>query len=409
MLEQLPSIDHSPLALPPCGFADSLIPMITRAFRGPHNLYRRYQALLESTATAIGLAVLVTLALLNLSVYPYNWVLVIGVGIAVLGIQWPLAAYIVAVVVMVYPIFTINFYLAVLFLGISALSQRVFVHYMGAAVLILGTPFLAEYHLHWLVPILAGLWWGGASGAWIGALAAVWGKILGGMAGLNIDWLSMAGHAPEAQAIVTRFQDANSLETLLLLVEPFAATSGVILYNLLQVIGWAVAAGFVGSLAGRKWVKYRAPWSILVLTAGGGLIMLGTHLGLPYWLSEAVTDTTVATLKDPTGPLFSLIVVIIVGTTVHSLRETLDLPVAPQQSIGSARHYQPGKQKAAESGPIRLFRRSSRSSDPTRGAESADFNDFDRPRQPVRVPHYSELPEWEPPRDDPGLIQLEID
>lgn len=383
--------------------------MIARAFRGPHNLYRRYQALLESTVTAMGLAALVTLALLNLSAYPANWVLVIGVGIAVLGIRWPLLAYIVAVVVLVYPIYTINLYLAVLFLGISVLSQRVFVHYLGAAVLILGTPILAEYHLHWLVPVLAGLWWGGTTGAWIAILAAMWGKILGGMAGMNIDWLTMAGHAPEAQAIMTRFESTNSLQTLLLLVEPFAATSGVILYNLLQVIGWAVAAGFVGSLAGRKWVKYRAPWSILILTAGGGLILFATHLGLPYWLNEAVTEATLAALKDPTGPLFSLIVVIIVGTTVHSLRETLELPVAPQQNFNAGR-YQQGKH-ASESGPIKLFRRATRSisQNPTRGVEAADFNTFDHPRQPVRVPHTSELPEWEPPRDDPGLIQLEID
>jgi hypothetical protein len=281
---------------------------------------------------------------------------------------------------------------------------------MGAAVLILGTPILAEYHLHWLVPILAGLWWGGATGAWIGILAAMWGKILGGMAGMNIDWLALAGHAPDAQAIMTRFHEANSLQTLLLLVEPFASTSGVILYNLLQVIGWAVAAGFVGSLAGRKWVKYRAPWSILILTAGGGLILLTTHLGLPYWLNEAVTEDTLAALKDPTGPLFSLIVVIIVGTTVHSLRETLELPVAPQQDFTTMRRYQPGKQ-VTESGPIKLFRRTTRSISPeaTRGTESTDLNAFDRPRQPVRVPHQSELPEWEPPQDDSGLIQLEID
>lgn len=384
--------------------------MIARAFRGPHNLYRRYQALLESTATAVGLAIVVTLALLNMAVYPVNWVLVIGAGVAVLGIRWPLLAYILAVVVLVYPIFIINFYLAVLFLGISALSQRAFVHYMGAAVLILGTPSLAEYHLHWLVPILAGLWWGGATGAWIGVLAAMWGKILGGMAGMNIDWLVLAGHAPDAQAIVTRFAEANSLQTLLLLVEPFAATSGVILYNLLQVIGWAVAAGFVGELAGRKWVKYRAPWSTLVLTAGGGLILLATHLGLPYWLNEAVTEETLVALKDPTGPFFSLIVVIIVGTTIHSLRETLELPVAPQQDFSAQRRYQPAKQVSA-SGPIQLLRRASRSASPeaARSVEAADLNAFDRPRRPVRVPHTSELPEWEPPRDDPGLIQLEID
>jgi hypothetical protein len=383
--------------------------MITRAFRGPHNLYRRYQALLESTVTAVGLATVVVLALLNLSVYPANWVVVIGLSIAVLGIRWPLIAYILTVAAMVYPIYTINLYLAVLFLGIAVLSQRVFVHYIGAAVLILGTPILAEYHLHWLVPILAGLWWGGATGAWIAVLAAVWGKILGGMAGMDIDWLTMAGNAPETQAIMTRFQSANSLQTLLLLVEPFAATSGVILYNLLQVIGWAVAAGFVGSLSGRKWVKYRAPWSILVLTAGGGLILLATHLGLPYWLNEAVTPATLAALKDPTGPLFSLIIVIIVGTIVHSLRETLDLPVAPQQDFSTLRRRHPGN-SISESGPVKLFRRATRSTSPdaTRGAELVD-NTFDRPRRPVPVPHTSELPEWEPPRDDSGLIQLEID
>jgi hypothetical protein len=154
--------------------------MIARAFRGPHNLYRRYQALLESTVAATGLAVLVVLALLQVPIYPDNWVLVLGIGIAVLGIRWPLAAYVVAVAVMVFPVFTINFYLMVLFVGISALSQRVFVHSLGAAVLILGTPVLAEYHLHWLVPILAGLWWGGSRGAWVAVLAAMWGKILGG-------------------------------------------------------------------------------------------------------------------------------------------------------------------------------------------------------------------------------------
>jgi hypothetical protein len=383
--------------------------MINRAFRGPHNLYRRYQALLESTVTAVALAALIVLALLNFSVYPTNWVLVIGVGIAVLGIRWPLIASVIALAVMVYPIYTINLYLAVLFLGIGVLTQRAFVHYLGAAVLILGTPVLAEYHIHWLVPILAGLWWGGTTGAWIAVLAAMWGKILGGMAGMDIDWLTMAGHAPETQAIVARFQSANSLQTLLLLVEPFAATSGVILYNLLQVIGWAIAASFVGSLAGRKWVKYRAPWSVLVVTAGGGLILLATHLGLPYWLSEAVTPATLAALQDPTGPLFSLIVVIIVGTTVHSLRETLDLPVAPQQNFNALRH-QPDN-SIAESGPVKLFRRAARATfpDASRGAESADTTTFDRPRQPVRVPHLSELPEWQPPRDDSGLIQLEID
>lgn len=380
-------------------FADSLIRMIAQTLRGPHNLYRRYQAVLESTATALGLAGIVVLALLNLNVYPENWVWVVGAALAVLGIRWPLAAYILAVTTLAYPIFTINFYLAVLFIALSALCQRQIVHYLGASVLIFGVIILARYHLHWLAPILAGLWWGGTRGAWVGALAALWGKMLGGMAGLEIDWLSLAGHSLPAEGIVTRFQGANSLQTLLLLVEPFAATSAVVLYNLLQIIGWAVAAGFVGSLAARKWVKYRAPWSILLVTAGGGLILLGTHLGLPYWLQEAISENTLATLRDPTGPLFSLVVVIVAGTIVYSLREALDLPVAPAQNVWTRRPLE----QYDEAGPLRLFRRL------RRGTHAPELDHLDRPRQPVRVPHYSELPEWEPPKEDKGLIQLEID
>ena len=387
--------------------------MIAQAFRGPHNLYRRYQAFFESSLTALGLAAIVSLALYYLPVYPLNWVLVMGVAIAVLGIRWPLIAYIIAVAVMIYPIYTINLYLAVLFVAVSVLGYRLFVHYLGATILVLATPILARYHLHWLVPILGGLWWGGVSGAWIGGMAAMWGKILGGMAGLNMDWLVMAGQMPEVETIMSRFQGANSLETLLLLVEPFAASSNVILYNLLQVVGWAVAGGFVGALAWRKWVKYRTPWSILVLTAGGGLIMVATHLGLPYWLQEAITPEAAAVLVDPIGPLFSLLMVIIVSTTIHSFRESLDLPVAPRRKVKVRRQ---NKNKKAKPAPVKLFQRPKtvrrqvrKKREGSRDADTLEGAELDHSRQPVRVPHHSELPEWEPPKDESGLIMLEID
>lgn len=381
--------------------------MIAQALRGPHNLYRRYQALLESTLTAISLATIVVLALNNLAVYPYNWVLVMGVAIALLGIRWPLVAYLISVAVMLYPLYTVNLYLAVLFLAISVLGQRLFVHYLGATVLVLATPLLAQYHLHWLVPILGGLWWG-STGAWIGGLAALWGKMLGGMAGLNLDWLVLAGQTPEVLAIAARFEDKNSLDTLLLLIEPFAATSSIILYNLLQVIGWATAGGFVGSLAKRKWVKYRTPWSILVLTAGGGLIMMATHLGLPYWLQDALSEQAVVALQNPAGPLFSLLMIIVVGTTVYTLRESLELPVAPQKNIWKTNHkHRP--QKGGGSQLARLFRGGNNDQRTPSVRNPAAAEEMAQSRRPVPVPHYSELPEWEPPQDEAGLIMLEID
>jgi hypothetical protein len=366
---------------------------------------------LESSVTAIGLALLVTLTLLKISVYPQNWVLVIGIAIAVLGVRWPLVAYLLSVGALVYPIYTINLYLAVLFVAVGVLGYRIFVHYMGATLLVLATPFLAQYHLQWLVPILGGLWWGGIKGAWIGGLAAIWGKLLGGMAGLDTDWLVLAGQAPDMEALMLRFQEANSLETLLLIIEPFAAPANVILYNLLQIVSWAVAGGFVGALADRKWVKYRAPWSIMVVTAGGGLILLLTHLTLPYWLQDAITDETIEVLRDPAGSLFSLLIVIIVGTAVYTFRESLDLPVAPKRKakrkkakVAKSKARQPKLLQRAKS-----VRGKSRKNKNSRTEDAEIIDDLDRPRRPVRVPHQSELPEWEPPRDDSGLIMLEID
>ncbi len=382
--------------------------MIAQALRGPHNLYRRYQGLLESTLTSVGLAFVVMLALLAIPAYPYNWIVVMVVAIAAVGIRWPLAAFGLAVGVMLYPIYTVNLYLAVLFLAISALGHRIMAHYLGATVLVLATPVLAQYHLHWLVPILAGLWWG-TTGAWIGALAALWGKLLAGMAGMNLDWLVLAGHAPEVSAIISRFQNANSLDTLLLLIEPAADTSGVILYNLLQVIGWAAAGGLVGTLAKRKWVKYRTPWSILVVTAGGGLILLLTHLGLPYWLRDSITPETIAALRDPAGPLFSLLVVIIVGTTIYSLRESLELPVAPPQNLWTARRRQQKLRSRRDSQLVRIFRRGQALAGKGQNLRPGQsLEDSSRSHRPVSVP-YTELPEWEPPQDEAGLIMLEID
>ena len=385
--------------------------MIAQTLRGPHNLYRRYQALLESTLSAIGLAAVTFLALNAIPIYPPNWVWVMVGTIALTGIRWPIVAYLLTVGVMTYPIYTINLYLAVLFLAVGLLGVRMFPHDLGAVALVAATPALAQHHLHWLSPVLGGLWWG-PMGFVIGGAAALWGKMLGSMAGLNPDWLTLAGQMPEAQAIVVRFQSANSLDTLLLLIEPFAETPDVILYNLLQVVGWSLAGGFVGSLANRRWVKYRTPWSILVVTAGGGVIMLATHLGLPLWLNDTLTQNAQLALQDRTGPLFSLLIVIIVGTAVFSMRESLDLPVAPKRNIYAAgRNYRTG----GEPRFARLFKRQPAKPVTVRNrlgygsAEQSYAYQSEQSYQQKHIPPFDNLPEWEPPQDDSGLIMLEID
>lgn len=377
--------------------------MLSQTFRGPHSLYRRYQAIFESAATATGFAVLVMLALRSMAIYPDNWVVVIAVTIGLVGIRWPIVAYVLGVSLVAYPIFTINLYLAVLFVAVAALGHRWFVHFLGATALVLATPLLAEYHLHWLTPVLGGLWWGGVAGAWVGGMAAMWGKLMAGMAGMNPDWVLLAGRSPHVDMIAARFADANSLDTLLLLIDPFATSSSLMLYHLLQIVGWTVTGAFVGGLASKRWVKYYAPWSVMVVTAGGGLIMLATHVGLPFWLVDAVPANAPF---DPVAPLFSLMVVIIVGTLVYSIRESLDLPVAPKRSMWASRR----KKQKSQAGAFSFLKRPPKAvANQFAKTSDAPLPEHVHARRPVRVPKQSELPEWEPPQADSGLIMLEID
>src|SRR5512135_2901984 len=94
----------------------------------------------------------------------------------------PPAGYFLAVTAALYPLYTLSLYLAVLFLAVALLGQRVFINNLGATLLVLLAPWLAQYHLEWAAVLLGGLWWGKASGAWIGGLGALWGQVLFGMA-----------------------------------------------------------------------------------------------------------------------------------------------------------------------------------------------------------------------------------
>jgi len=127
-----------------------------------------------------------------------------------------------------------------------------------------------------------------------------------------------------------------------------------------------------------------------------------THLALPYWLQEAVTADTLLSLQDSSGPLFSLLMVIIVGSTVHSFRESLDLPTAPARVTPKA------KVKLNLFGRPKVRRQVVKNKSGVI-APQAVSPEIDRTHRPVRVPHQNELPEWEPPRDESGLIMLEID
>jgi hypothetical protein len=352
---------------------------MTAILRAPHRIYKRYQSTVERVITVVGLGLLVAGVLVSLPVYPPNWSPVLVALVIVIGLRWPLGAYILAVLSVVYPIYTISLYLAILFVAVAILGQRLSSHYLGATVLILVVPWLAKYNLHWAVPVLAGLWWGASGGFWIGGAAALWGKLLGGMAGLDIDWLMMTGQSPIIAGLMQRFSDLNALETLLKILQPFAPDATVLLYHLLQITLWAVVSLIIGAIAGRKWTHYGYPWSTLAITGAGIAVLIGGHIVLAGWLKEA----------SPAHLNYEVLVLgafisLVVSTSLEVTRRFFDLPVAPKAKKWVA----PAPAISTDTKP------------------QADLQPAQAKPTPVQLP---ELPEWEPPKEDNDLILLELD
>ena len=352
---------------------------MTAMLQTSHRIYKRYQSAVESVIAAAGLGFLVGMVLAGLPAYPPNWPPVLIALVVVLALRWPLPACLLAVLIVIYPLYTVSLYVAILFVAVSALVHRPLSHYLGATVLILSVPLLAKYHLHWVVPILAGLWWGTANGFWMGAAASLWGKLLGGMAGLNIDWLAMAGQSPTVAGLMQRFNGLDALETLLKILQPFAPDATVLLYHLLQIAGWGVVGGLMGALARQMWLRRLYPWSALAMTATGALAMAAGHILLAGWL----TDAAPAAL-----PYGALLLAAVAGTfisgTLESARQMMELPLAPPRT----------KQPVVAPAPAAT-------TEPVAPAASPAV----RPA-PIPLP---ELPEWEPPDDDNDLILLELD
>lgn len=357
--------------------------MTTTVLQVPHRFYKRYQPAIESTLTAFGLGFLVAMVLVALPVYPPNWAPVLVTLVILAALRWPLAAYALASLAVLYPIYTISLYLAILFGAVAVLLHRPLSHYLGATVLILASPFLAHYHFHWLIPILAGLWWGSANGFWIGASAALWGKLFDGMAGLDIDWLAMAGVSPDVAGLMQRYQNLGALEMLFKLGQPFYADTTFLLYHLLQVLLWGGAGLLVGFMVERRWINHFYPWIIVFTVSAGVALLAAGHLALPAWLVEAAPATI-----NYHNLILAAVFALVVCSSLEVPRRFFELPVLPQAD-----------KKILPVMPLSLEPVQSRASD--RPAGGGAFK-----AAPIQLP---ELPEWEPPAEDDDLILLELD
>jgi hypothetical protein len=229
----------------------------------------------------------------------------------------------------------------------------------------------------------------------MGGLAALWGQLLAGMAGLNPDWLALIGTSPTIAGIAQRFGEANSLETLKLILEPLAPNATLLLYHLLQVIAWATVGGIVGLLADRTWVQHRRPWGTVITGAVGAFALLGVHVGLGIWLEQY----TLAALSPEWSTLVAatLVVAVVVGV-LEGMRDFLEHPLPPRPR---RRLVRPGQKSKDSRQPARSWlpwRRTTRSG-AGQGTEVT--------RAPLPVP--TQLPDWEPADEAEDLIMLELD
>ncbi len=295
--------------------------------RQPHRMLRHSLGSIERVLIGAGITALLYNLFNVLPVYPVNWDTVILVAVFITALFSPIGVYFFAVIVALYPLYTLSLYIAVLFLAIALLGQYIFVRNLGATVLVLvtATPLLGQYQLAWMVPLLGGLWWGKSGGIWMGLSAALTGQIIAGMAGQSPDWLNLLSTSPQIYEIAQYFEHADSLETLEKILAPLAPNSTTLLYHLLQVVIWASVGGIVGGVAQWDWTIKKSPWSKVLIASIGAFSMTGLHIGLGLWLDKYTLQSfTLWTLLLET----TLVAAAIVGILVIVL-DFLEHPLPP--------------------------------------------------------------------------------
>jgi hypothetical protein len=193
------------------------------------SLYQNNRTTINRAISAAWLSGIVWLTLGELPVYPAQWRAVMAAGVLTVGLWTVEGAFYIAILVLLYPLYHISVYVMVLFLAAAILLRPVIVAHFDQTLLVVSVPLLAQMHLEAVPALWAGLLWGAGGGMWVGGLAALWFKLLGGMSGLNIDLGVLISSPLNVNLIMDRFHTANSLETLQRLVEPFAPSSTVAL------------------------------------------------------------------------------------------------------------------------------------------------------------------------------------
>lgn len=250
----------------------------------PALFYQRYRPLWDRLPFALGMAGLFTLIAQATAVFPVDWRTFIAVSVLIAGLVKPIAGYVFFVLALTLPLRSISIYIAALALALLILPIFFLNRHLTAVVLILVAPILSQHRIALMIPFLAGMWWFEWGGVLAGLGSAAWLKIFAGMCGIVPDLAQLSGRPLPAGQLIARFHEADSLQTLLWLVQPLTSDSQALLLHTLQILAWGLTGYGVG-LVRRRIDGMRRPGVGLVASVGAGLVGLGVgSVGIPLAL-----------------------------------------------------------------------------------------------------------------------------
>lgn len=362
------------------------------------SLYQNNRVTINRAISAAWLSSMVWLVLGDLPVYPAQWRAVIAAGVLTAGLWTVEWAFYIAVLALLYPLYHISIYVMALFLAAAVLLRPVIIARFNQTLLVISVPLLAQIHLEAVPALWAGLLWGSGTAMWVGGLAALWLKLLGGMSGLDInlgvlipslqqDLLAQGAQGSahlNVSLLMDRFHTANSLETLQRLVEPFAPSSTVALSHLLQILSWGLAGYVVGGMARRGWMEEKGTFGRVICLLVGTILFLAGTLWVPVWLELRLEDEALAQVTPMViDSLFAIAVVAL----LDGCRRLLGRPLPAQRKRKPVREPAERGEGRREKGEGRMERK---------GPKPA--------LQQVRT-----IPEPAPSDQDDDIIMIELD
>jgi hypothetical protein len=255
-----------------------------RIRRMPAWLYQRYRPLFDRLFPSLGMALIFVLVNQATDTFSSAWLGFVAGAILATGLTAPVVGYVLFVLALAYPLYSISIYVAALALSILILFAFFVPRHLAALVLVLATPLLITYRITWVVPLLAGLWWAEWGGVLVGMGGALWLKTFAGMCGATPDFIRLGGQRLATPWLIARFHTANSLQTLVWLVEPLAPDSQTLLLHVLEILGWGLAGYGVGLMRQRNQGSSRPSLGILASIVVGALALSFGSLLLPMAL-----------------------------------------------------------------------------------------------------------------------------